>query len=891
MMEISKSTLTDRLSVRRCVFNLIVLVFACSAAGQASTSSASAAANSHRSPVGVAIPDETATPGPTPVVAPNPTPGSPSFPGRLDPTFGTEGRVFVDVVVGLGGSTATACALQSDGKLIIAGSFDRRNSSTSGTHFGLIRLNADGSLDTTFGSGGLATAVFAGIEQATSVALQADGKILVAGQTGNVNDYSADFILVRFNDDGSADTTFGSDGAVVTDFFNSDDTAYDLVVQPDEKIVVAGRAFRVRSSTLRNGSAFGLARYNPDGSLDSAFGTDGKVATDFTGTDDAAFAVALEPGGKILAVGTTFNPAPLYDDFAVARYNSDGSLDSTFDGDGRVTSNAGFGDVAQSVVVQPDGKVVVSGTDNQGSFSSTFVVLRYNTNGSLDTTFGATGIVTTNFGYTRSQSADKLLLQPDGKIVAVGAAYGFIEASSRASEWALARYNPNGSLDPTFGTGGMATVFMGYQRSLAHDAVLQPDGKIVAAGDGAINNTGDAAYASARFLPDNTSPTPTPTPAPNLVFFDATSKTTFERNQFTDNLTVVRTGDTTGPASVDYTSVDGTAQQFADYAFLAGTLNFAPGETSKTIPILRAQDGYAEGDETFTVTLSNPTADLSIGSPDTVTVTILDDDDRFVPPHNAIDDPASFVIQHYHDFLNREPDQSGLQFWTGEITGCGSNPQCREVKRVNVSAAFFLSIEFQETGLYILRTQRAAFGLRSDDAALRYPYESFVHDSRQVSEGVVVGQSGFQQKLEANKQAYAEQVVGSAAFGARYPVSQTATEYVDALYAAAGVTPTSTERQEAIGAFGAGDTPGRVAALRKVSDSDSVRQAEFNTAFVLMQYYGYVRRNPTDPPDTNDDGYRFWLSKLNQFGGNFVRAEMVKAFLDSTEYRGRFGAQ
>ena len=155
---------------------------------------------------------------------------------------------------------------------------------------------------------------------------------------------------------------------------------------------------------------------------------------------------------------------------------------------------------------------------------------------------------------------------------------------------------------------------------------------------------------------------------------------------------------------------------------------------------------------------------------------------------------------------------------------------------------------------------------------------------------MVVGQPGFDIRLAANEETYATQVVTSAAFISRYPLAQTADQYVDALFASAGVIPTNAERQAAINAFGGGGTPGRTAALRSVSDSNSVGVAEFSPTFVLMQYFGYLRRNPTDAPDNNDNGYQFWLTKLNNFGGDFRRAEMVKAFILAGEYRSRFGA-
>jgi hypothetical protein len=255
---------------------------------------------------------------------------------------------------------------------------------------------------------------------------------------------------------------------------------------------------------------------------------------------------------------------------------------------------------------------------------------------------------------------------------------------------------------------------------------------------------------------------------------------------------------------------------------------------------------------------------------------------------NPIDDPTFFVTQHYSDFLNRNPDQSGLSFWINQITSCNGDPQCIDIRRQNVSAAFFLSIEFQETGFYVITLQRGAFGKISNDSTRRITFQQFLNDAQQVSAGVVQGQPGWDIILDQNKTAYAQNVVESAAFINRYPTTLPASAYVDALFASAGVTPTSLEWQAAITAFGGGGTTGRTAALRKVAETSTVKNAEFNSAFVLMQYFGYMRRNPTDPPDFNDSGYQFWLSKLNQFNGNFVDSEMVKAFIVAGEYRDRF---
>jgi hypothetical protein len=207
------------------------------------------------------------------------------------------------------------------------------------------------------------------------------------------------------------------------------------------------------------------------------------------------------------------------------------------------------------------------------------------------------------------------------------------------------------------------------------------------------------------------------------------------------------------------------------------------------------------------------------------------------------------------------------------------------VKRINVSAAFFLSIEFQETGFYAIRVQRVAFGRRSADVAGRMTYREFIRAARGVGEGVVFGEAGAAARLEANKQAYAEGVAGSSAFEEKFPASLGASEYVAALFASAGVTPTSEQRQAAVNAYGGGGFDGRVAALRSVADSAPVRASEGNAAFVLLQYLGYLRRDP------DQGGYNFWLTKLLEHQGNFISAEMVKAFITSHEYRRRFGTE
>ena len=259
---------------------------------------------------------------------------------------------------------------------------------------------------------------------------------------------------------------------------------------------------------------------------------------------------------------------------------------------------------------------------------------------------------------------------------------------------------------------------------------------------------------------------------------------------------------------------------------------------------------------------------------------MLDDPEAF--EGNPIDVDQSFARQHYRDFLNREPDSAGLAFWTNEIAQCGADAQCRESKRVNVSAAFFLSIEFQQTGYLVYRAHQAAF-----KTGERLRLSTFLTDTQNVARSVVVGRDGWEEWLEQNKQVYFRSFVARPEFLAAYPEASSAVQFIDALDANTGNSLSQPERDDLAGRLNAGVID-RAQALRAVVEGANFQRREFNRAFVLMQYFGYLRRNPDDAPDANFDGYNFWLAKLNQFGGNYLDAEMVKAFLASVEYRQRF---
>ena len=403
--------------------------------------------------------------------------------GDLDTTFDGDGKV--TTAVGSFDDYAVSAAIQSDGKIVVAGySFNVR----SDLDFALTRYNSNGSLDTTFDGDGKVTTDFGGSSVAYSIAIQSDGKIVVAGSAYNGS--NNDFALVRYNADGSLDTSFGTGGKVTTPIGMSSDRGYSVTIQPDGKIVVAGQSW--------NGSNydFALTRYNSDGSLDTTFDGDGKVTTAVGNSDDEARGLAIQSDGKIVVAGYAYNGSNY--DFALTRYNSNGSLDTTFDGDGKVTTAVGsFDDYVSSLAIQSDGKIVVAGYS--GNVRWDFALTRYNSNGSLDTTFDGDGKVTTAVG-SFDDVASSVSIQSDGKIVVAGSS-----SDDSNVDFALTRYNSNGSLDTTFDGDGKVTTDFGAQDS-AYSVAIQSDGKIVVAGGSSDGSNRD--FALARYNSDfNQNPT------------------------------------------------------------------------------------------------------------------------------------------------------------------------------------------------------------------------------------------------------------------------------------------------------------------------------------------------------------------------------------------------
>jgi uncharacterized delta-60 repeat protein len=511
-----------------------------------------------------------------------------------------------------------------------------------------------GALDSSFDGDGKVLTDFGGNDPGNDLAIQADGKIVAAGAS------DGDFALARYNADGSLDTSFDGDGKVVTDIGGSDGAAA-VAIQGDGKLVVAGNS----------GGDIALASNNADGSLDTSFDGVGTVVTDFGTADDFAYGVAIQADGKIVAVGSTGTMNFLPRDFALARYNADGSLDLTFGVGGKVDTDFGALEGAVDIAIQADGKLVVVGTGTSSSTSQYFELARYNANGVLDSSFGGgDGVVATGFSNLVDY-ASGVAIQADGKIVASGSAcqcgneiiYNFALARyntdgsldtsfdgdgkvvtdfgldenapdvaiqedgkiiaagtfcchSGDSEFALARYNADGSLDPNFDFDGRVLSDFGG-RAEAHAVAIDTSGKIVAAGSNGSSSSGPFDFALARY-------TSTGTTLPTISINDVRA---FEGNagRTVFTFTVSLSTASSQTITVSRETADGTATAPGDYAALApATLTFSPGQTTKSVWV-RVKGALAvEPNETFFVNLSSPTgATIADGSGKG---TILNDD-------------------------------------------------------------------------------------------------------------------------------------------------------------------------------------------------------------------------------------------------------------------------
>jgi uncharacterized delta-60 repeat protein len=476
--------------------------------------------------------------------------------GTLDASFGTSGKATTDFGIP---AAARTLAVQADGNILVAGVAVVNG----GTDFALAHYDSSGTLDTSFGTGGKVTTAFdfpGNFDRVFTVVPQPDGKFVAVGST--VINQFANFALARFNANGTLDASFGTGGIVTTGFGVSAE-ATSAAVQADGKIVAAGFA------NLDGAHDFALVRYNSNGTLDASFGTGGKVTTAFLSqgfSEAQANSVAVQPDGRIVAAGNAMVGGAF--DFALARYNSNGTLDASFGTGGRVTTDfAGANDQAESVAVQPDGRIIAAGA--AGLFINRgfdFALARYNSNGTLDTSFGTSGKVTTDFAGANDVPSEPsaIALQGDGKIVVVGQTFvgGF-------SDFALVCFNSNGTLDASFGTGGKVTTNFASADDVPFSVAVQPDGNIVVAGGATINGRAD--FALARYVGGAVLSTPDIDTAPASLAFGSITQGSFK-----DLAVTVRN---TGTATLNVTSTALLGP--AEYSIVAGggAFSLAPAAT------------------------------------------------------------------------------------------------------------------------------------------------------------------------------------------------------------------------------------------------------------------------------------------------------------------------
>jgi len=391
--------------------------------------------------------------------------------GDLDVSFGVGGIVDTGLL-----ESGKDVAIQTDGKVVVAGAVS------------LTRYNVDGTIDLSFGNSGVATTTSFTLVEA--IALQNDGKILVAGKLFDPLAQGYDFALARYNSSGTVDVSFGNGGSTIVDLGGGIDTAYAISIQSDGKILLAGYG-----KTPLTFVDVALVRFNIDGTLDTTFGTSGIVLAGFSGGTDIAYDMTIQPDGKILVAGSGWwGVWPQRMMYLLARFNTDGTLDTAFGTSGHVFRDFGVESRAYGVNVQADGKILVAGTTDIFSYyTSNIAVVRYNSDGTLDTGFGSGGTVITDFGSNLGEQGFDVVSQVDGRILVAGYT---IDPVNSDKEFALVRYNSDGTLDAGFGVGGLVTTDLGANTSDSANAMaLQPDGKIILVGD--INTYG---IAIARYV-------------------------------------------------------------------------------------------------------------------------------------------------------------------------------------------------------------------------------------------------------------------------------------------------------------------------------------------------------------------------------------------------------
>jgi uncharacterized delta-60 repeat protein len=407
--------------------------------------------------------------------------------GRLDTTFGESGIVRTDI----NNSTfVMSVKINGDGKILAVGYSENENDED----FAVSLYNPEGILDTTFGKNGIVNTPIGNSEdRANSAVIQDDGKIIAAGNSNNGS--NDDFAIARYNMNGTLDSTFGTNGIVITPIGTSDDAALSVISQKDKKIIAAGYSDKAKYRV------FAIVRYNIDGTLDKTFGENGIVTTPVGTSDDVAYSSTLQTDGKIVVAGYSYYPSKYDDDYKMVRLNPDGTLDNSFGKNGIITSAKTSNEEFNSVAIQKDGKIVTAGYLDSGD-NALFAITRFNPDGTLDNTFGTDGIATKHFDTSSDDYAKSIKVQSNGKIVVAGYTIHNIFKSA----FAIARYNPNGSLDNTFGENGINTLHINtnpsYDFAKAYSIAFQRNGKIIVAGHAEVNNNYTVAII-ARYTGDS----------------------------------------------------------------------------------------------------------------------------------------------------------------------------------------------------------------------------------------------------------------------------------------------------------------------------------------------------------------------------------------------------
>jgi uncharacterized delta-60 repeat protein/CSLREA domain-containing protein len=807
-------------------------------------------------------------------------------------------------------------ALQPDGKLIVAGNFPSYNGTTVGS---LARVNPDGSLDTTFHTNpGANSPVW-------DVALLPDVKVLIGGQYNSYDGVTSNG-LTRIRNDLFVTWAPGdsSDKTVSLPVVN------DTTVESNETMTLSLSTFggvaagAPSSSTLTiadndtvTSSVSGAGVYNATATLNATLTAGGSPLTGKT----VAFTLN---GVSVGTAATNASGVATLSNVSIAGVGAGtyaGAVGASFASDSAFTGSASSG----ALEVAKANQTITFGALTDRSFGDADFNVNATAGSDLGVSFAASGNCTVTGGtvhlngagactVTASQAGDANYnaaadVSRSFQIAKAATAVALASSANPSAPGQSVTFTanvtsaagaPTGSVQ--FKSGGAN---LGAPAALGAGGVATLTTSALSAGTHAVTAEygGDANFAASSGALAGAQT------VGGLFEFTHAHFAINERANFVA-VTVRRRGDTTQAAAVEYatddgsvptvpvpcSSVTGIALERCDYTRAQGLLQFTPGEDEKSFAVLVNNDLYVEGAESTHVRLSNPTPGAVLGALSSAAIDIADDPPQVSNPLGS----QGFVRQHYHDFLSREPDASGLDFWTQEIEQCGGDPACREIKRINISAAFFLSIEFQQTGYLVERMYKAAYGDATGASTLGGAHQlavpavrlhEFLPDTQRLGRDVVVGRPNWEDLLEANKRDFALEFVGRARFASAFPSTMTAEEFVNRIDQNTGGVLTAADRAALVATLGAspGDAAKRAQVLRAAAENEALRRAEFNRAFVLMQYFGYLRRDPDAAPDADYTGYEFWLGKLNEFNGNYIQAEMVKAFIDSIEYRNRFG--